>query len=305
MEASFVQQSSQIVFQHGAAAGSSAKQEELAKLDKQVANRAIAQQIGGRRRHGAQRLSRGAPRRPLLSALVPLVTLHANFDDSEEFWPSSKIVNRKSRQRRFNGKTAKVDWKQSIGKARRSIRTAIVKSRSTQHEDLVRAIACAFLDEEHGLQACAAGYLLPPVSYSLVAWYIRQNTELQFEDDFDNLYASGHEGMDEQDMHNSNGQNTDYPFDEGNDMPNLTTFLDQDEFNQFFTVLHSPDSNLQNPRQSQPYVIADLHALIKGNQLQKVQDVLSQTYMLTVHPEDPAYETELRQLTVVPSKPET
>ncbi|DBA82708.1 TPA: hypothetical protein ACH3X1_006943 [Trebouxia sp. C0004] len=111
--------------------------------------------------------------------------------------------------------------------------------------------------------------------------------------------------MDEQDMHNSNGQNTDYPFDEGNDMPNLTTFLDQDEFNQFFTVLHSPDSNLQNPRQSQPYVIADLHALIKGNQLQKVQDVLSQTYMLTVHPEDPAYETELRQLTVVPSKPET
>ena len=180
-----------------------------------------------------------------------------------------------------------------------------MKSRSAQDEDLVRAIACAFLDEEHGLQACAAGYLLPPVSYSLVAWYIRQNTELQFEDDFDNLYASGHDGMDEQDVHNSYAQNIDYPFGERNDMPDLTTFLDQEECNQFFTVLHSPDSNLQIPKQSQPYVIADLHALIKGNQLQKVQDVLSQTYMLTVHPEDPAYETELRQLTTVPSKPET
>lgn len=168
----------------------------------------------------------------------------------------------------------------------------------------MRAIACAFLDEEQGLQACATGYLLPPVSYSLVAWYIRQNTELQFKDDFDNLYASGHDGMDEQDVHNSYAQNIDYPFDEGNDMSDLTTLLDQDKCNQFFTVLHSPDSSLQIPRQSQPYVIADLHALIKGNQLQKVQDVLSQTYTLAVHPEDPVYETQLRQLTTVLSKPE-
>ncbi len=186
--------------------------------------------------------------------------------------------------------------------ARRSIRTAIMKSRNAQHEELVHAIACAFLDEEHGLQACTTGYLLPPVSYSLVAWYIRQNTELQFKDDFDNLYASGHDGMDEQDAHSSYAQNIDYLFGEGNDMPDLTTFLDQDECSHFFTILHGPDSNLQVPRQAQPYVIADLHALIKGNQLQKVQDILSQTYMLTVHPEDPAYEVELRQLTTLPSR---
>lgn len=177
-----------------------------------------------------------------------------------------------------------------------------MKSRSAEDEDLVRAIACAFLDEEHGLQACAAGYLLPPVSYSLVAWYIRQNTELQFEDDSDNLYASGHGSMDEQDVHNSYPQKIDYPFDEGTEMPDLTTLLDQQECNQFFTVLNSPDSNLQTPKQAQPYVIADLHALIKGSQLQKVQDVLSQTCMLTVHPEDPAYEMELRKLTTLPSK---
>ncbi len=60
----------------------------------QIANRAIAQQRGGRRRDWAQRFSRGAPRRPLLSALVPLVTLHAKSDDSEELWPSSKIGKR-------------------------------------------------------------------------------------------------------------------------------------------------------------------------------------------------------------------
>ena len=120
--------------------------------------------------------------------------------------------------------------------------------------------------------------------------------------DFDNLYASGHDGMDEQDAHSSYAQNIDYLFGEGNDMPDLTTFLDQDECSHFFTILHGPDSNLQVPRQAQPYVIADLHALIKGNQLQKVQDILSQTYMLTVHPEDPAYEVELRQLMTLPSR---
>ncbi|DBA72662.1 TPA: hypothetical protein ACH3X2_010403 [Trebouxia sp. C0005] len=271
----------------------------------QVANRAIEPHTGGQHRVWAQRLSRGAPRHPLLSALIPLVTQHAKSDDSEELWPTSKIVNRNSRQRRFNGKTAKVDWKPSIGKARRSIRTAIMKSRSAEDDYLVRAIACAFLDEEHGLQACAAGYLLPPVSYSLIAWYVRQNTDLEFDDDFDNMNASGHDGMDEQDEHVSYAENVEYPFDEGTDTLDLTTLLDQDECKQFFTVLHGPTSNLQNPRQSQPYVIADLHALIKGNQLQKVQEVLSQTYMLTVHPEDPAYETELRQLMTVHSKPET
>ena len=126
----------------------------------QVANRAIEQQTGGRHRDWAQRLSRSVPRRQLPFAPVPLVTLHANSDESGELWPSSKIgkrmcpsapfvqyycsnsviaqqqtlsdqssscgyithpvcfytVNRNSRQRRFNGKTAKVDWKQSIGK---------------------------------------------------------------------------------------------------------------------------------------------------------------------------------------------
>jgi len=53
------------------------------------AYRAIEHQTGGRSR--GQRLSRGAPRRPLLSAQVPLVTLQATSDDADELWPSSKI----------------------------------------------------------------------------------------------------------------------------------------------------------------------------------------------------------------------
>lgn len=57
----------------------------------QVANLAIEQQTGGRRRDWAQRLSRSAPRGLVLSSPVPLVTLHAKSDDSEELWPSSKI----------------------------------------------------------------------------------------------------------------------------------------------------------------------------------------------------------------------
>ena len=60
----------------------------------QVASCAIEQQTGGRRRDWAQRMSRSAPRRHLLSAPVPLVTLHAKSDDSEELWPSSKIGKR-------------------------------------------------------------------------------------------------------------------------------------------------------------------------------------------------------------------
>lgn len=57
----------------------------------QVANRAIEPHTGGQHRVWAQRLSRGAPRHPLLSALIPLVTQHAKSDDSEELWPTSKI----------------------------------------------------------------------------------------------------------------------------------------------------------------------------------------------------------------------
>ena len=60
----------------------------------QVANRAVKEQTGGRHRDWAQRVSRSASRRHLPSALVPLVTLHAKSDDSEELWPSSKIGKR-------------------------------------------------------------------------------------------------------------------------------------------------------------------------------------------------------------------
>ena len=73
---------------------SSKSRSHLAMSYVQVANRAIEQQIGGRRRGWTQRVSRGAPCRPFLSTLVPLVTLHAKPDDSEELWPCSKIGKR-------------------------------------------------------------------------------------------------------------------------------------------------------------------------------------------------------------------
>lgn len=180
----------------------------------------------------------------------------------------------------------------------------MMKSYSAPDEFLVRAVACAFLDEEHGLQACATGYLLPPVSYSLVAWYIRQNTELNFTDDFDNSYASQYDAVEEQDLRNgsANLPGIGYSSDAGKDLLDLTTLLeDQAECKRCFTVLRSPESNLQTVKESQPYVTVDLHALITGYHLQKVQDLLPQIHVLTVHPEDRTYVAELKRLTM-PSK---
>lgn len=83
-------------------------------------------------------------------------------------------------------------------------------------------------------------------------------------------------------------------------MPDLTHSLESHpNCNRFFTVLPSPNSNEPAPQDAQPYVIADLHAMIEGGQLQKVQDVLSQVHHLTVHPQDPSYQTELSRLTIV------
>lgn len=181
----------------------------------------------------------------------------------------------------------------------------MMKSYSAPDEFLVRAVACAFLDEEHGLQACATGYLLPPVSYSLVAWYIRQNTELKITDDFDNSYASQYDAVEEQNMQNSSANlpGIEHSFDAGDDMLDLTTLLeDQAECKRCYKVLRSPKSNLQTVNESQPHVIADLHALITGYHLQKVQDLLPQIHVLTVHPEDQTYVAELKRLTTVSSK---
>lgn len=81
-------------------------------------------------------------------------------------------------------------------------------------------------------------------------------------------------------------------------MPDLSSlFEDREDCKCYFTVLRSPHSNLPTSRQSQPYVIADLHALIQGYQLQKVQDLMPRVHHLSVHPEDPAYAAELHRLT--------
>lgn len=180
---------------------------------------------------------------------------------------------------------------------RRRLRTAVNKSRSTPDESLVRAIAGAFFDSEHGLQDCATGYLLPPVSYSVVAWYIRQDTDLKFNDEFDNWYANEEGAVDEHDHAALAGS---LPQEEdGTGMPDLTSLLEhREECAHFFKVLRS---SLQTPAMSQPYVTADLHALIQGFQLQKVQDVLPRIHVLTLHPEDPAYAAECDRLTT-PSK---
>ena len=176
-----------------------------------------------------------------------------------------------------------------------------MKSRSTEDDFLVRAVAHAFFDSEDGLQECAAGYLLAPVSYSAVAWHIRHNTDLSFDDDFDNWYLN-EDGVDEQlsDDCSAPPPQT-YPVDEGNDMPDLTSLLEGDEECQrFFIILRSPNSNLQILRESQPYVTADLHALIHGYQLQRVQDIMPRVHALVVHPEDPAYQAEFNRLATTP-----
>ena len=171
---------------------------------------------------------------------------------------------------------------------RRRLRSAVMKSHSTEGDILVRAVANAFFDSEHGLQACAKGFLMAPVSYSVVAWYIRRDTDLKFADDFDNCYANEDDAMIEQDRVCNLA---------ANDMPDLTSLLNnQHDCKRYFTVVRSQDSNQQTPQQSQPYVIANLQALIEGSQLQKVQDVLSQVQYLTVHPQDPAYQTEFNRL---------
>ena len=175
-----------------------------------------------------------------------------------------------------------------------------MKSRSAKDEELVRAIACAFFDSKHGLQACATGYLMTPVSYSVVAWYIRQDTVLHSDNDFDNGCASEDDAMDEQDMPSGHAEPSRQYNGEGNDMPDISSLLeDREDCKRYFTVLRSPHNNLPTPEQSQPYLIADLHTLIQGYQLQKVQDLLPRVHQLSVHPEDPAYATELHRLTTL------
>lgn len=196
--------------------------------------------------------------------------------------------------------TCELSMSRNLGpclQVRRRLRSAVMKSHSTEGDILVRAIASAFFDSEHGLQACAKGYLMAPVSYSVVAWHIRRHTDVKFADDFDNWHALPNEDdaiIEQDDLRNRIANCQDIK----NDLPDLTSLIEkQHDCKRFFTVLRSQDKNQQTPQQSQPYVIPDLQALIEGNQLQKVQDVLSKVQYLAVHPEDPAYQTEFNRLT--------
>ena len=179
-----------------------------------------------------------------------------------------------------------------------------MKSCSCEDEILVRAVARAFFDSEAGLQDCAARYLLLPVSYSSIAWYIRQSPETGYDDNASSSPAVGDIAADEHETHavddNDEVLSVHGGHDATNDMPDLSVLLEDQRCQQKFSVLHSPDSNQQISTESQPYVIADLHALIQGYHLQKVQDLLPQIQALTVHPADPAYATELKRLAAAP-----
>ena len=171
-----------------------------------------------------------------------------------------------------------------------------MKSHSTEGDMFVRAVAKAFFDEEHGLHACPTGYLLAPVSYSVVAEYIRLETDWGFANGFAPAHAIKEDAAIEDTLYES-GVNL---WGRGNDMPDLTHLLENHpDCKRFFTLLRSPNSDEQTSQVAEPHVIADLHALIEGGQLQKVQDLLPQVHYLTVHPRDPSYQTELRRLTTL------
>ncbi|KAL3161576.1 hypothetical protein ABBQ32_010439 [Trebouxia sp. C0010 RCD-2024] len=207
-------------------------------------------------------------------------------------------VNRHSRQKSFRGKPPKADWEQSAGKVRRRIRSAVMKSNSRKDDVLVRAVAHAFFDSTHGLQSCATGYMLPPVRYSVVAWYVRQEPELAYNDDLDNWDASDDENVAVPEHGKLDSGVMAYPHD---DMPwlDLTSLLKDDPGCLRCFKIISPSSNSQVPREAQPYVLADLNALVKGQQRQKIKDLLPRVRCLTVHPEDPLYLTELERLTTI------
>lgn len=172
--------------------------------------------------------------------------------------------------------------------------TAVRKSRGSHSEDLVRAIARACLSVP-GFQACATGYLMLPASFSRIAWYIRNDCpDYSFIDDFDNTLADSSDRQgNEYDYSDQNHHMHDTAADEWT----LTNLLELKQCQRYFTILHRSDS-------SQPYVAANLQALIAKPQLPKVQDLLPIVHTVTVHPDNPAFPEECARLqTVQPSAP--
>lgn len=137
----------------------------------------------------------------------------------------------------------------------------------------------------------------------MVAWYIGQRTDLHIQDDFDNWFVKKKDTCVWPDMYNISGRPLTLGMPVG-DMdsaallsPDLTSLIEtQPECQPFFTLLRSPNSNLQIPAQSQPYVLADLNALMPRPRRKKVQDILSQVKKLTVHPEHPTYAMQCAKL---------
>lgn len=203
--------------------------------------------------------------------------------------------------------------------ARDRLWTAVSKSRGSETEALVRAIARACLLVP-GFRACAAGYLTPPASYSRVAWFIRNDCpEYEFTDDFENSITSStgnqngeHDNDDaySDDKSDSDDDYTDAQHDSDDDYTDaqydsdeassdqdsaeegwtLTDLLELKQCQRYFTILHNPNS-------SQPWVSANWQALVNKPHLKKVQDVLPIVHTVPFHPDNPAFPKYCSKLT--------
>ena len=188
--------------------------------------------------------------------------------------------------------------------------TAIKESQSGQNGDLVRAVARACLSGSHGFKACANGFVLTPVPYSAVAEHIRADCPgISFRNDcssatLDEEDSDNEEGEDAEEQqyhyyqdsyassysnqytHDSDEESDDCDSNQDDDAAwTLTQLLDSDDCQRFFMVLRSFKG-------SQPYVIADLHALIERPQLDELRDVLPSVHTRAVHPDQLTHMTK-------------
>ncbi len=141
--------------------------------------------------------------------------------------------------------------------------TAIIKSHGSSSETLIRAMSAACLDADYGFQAHASGYLMRPVSYSLIMKYVKQ------------------------------GLSHDLP-DSKCVKAKLTKLL-KSKHQQYFTAVHGPPN-------SEPHVVVDLKALVLKPHQQQVHDVLASTQIVPVHPSSRSYQALYQSLVSALSK---
>ena len=123
-------------------------------------------------------------------------------------------------------------------------------------------MSAACLDEDYGFQAHASGYLMRPVSYSLIMKYVKQGLPHQ--------------------LHSKHVK------------AKLTKLL-KGKHQQYFTTVHGPPN-------SEPHVVADLKALVLKPQQQQIHNVLASTQVVPVHPGSKSYQALYQSLVVTLSK---